>query len=139
MANVYDTANQLERELRETEQYQALAQAYEEIRADEDASGVLAEFQALQQALYQKQQAGEEISEEEALQAQNVSGKMTENELTMELMEKERSLNQVLNDINGIIMKPVQDIYQGLFIFSKLISNKENFQILMGNKHFGWL
>ncbi|HLR88686.1 MAG TPA: YlbF family regulator [Atopostipes sp.] len=113
MANVYDTANQLERELRETEQYQALAQAYEEIRADEDASGVLSEFQALQQALYQKQQAGEEISEEEALQAQNVSGKMTENELTMELMEKERALNQVLNDINGIIMKPVQDIYQG--------------------------
>ena len=31
----------------------------------------------------------------------------------MELMNKERALNQVLNDINGIIMKPVQDIYQG--------------------------
>lgn len=113
MANIYDTANQLERELRETEQYQALAQAYDEIKADEDANGVLIEFQSLQQALYQKQQTGEEISEEEALQAQNVSGKMTENKLTMELMEKERALNQVLNDINSIIMKPVQDIYQG--------------------------
>jgi len=113
MANIYDTANQLERELREAEQYKALAKAYEEIRADEAANEVLTEFQALQQTLYQKQQAGEEISEEEALQAQNVSGKMTENELTMELMDKERALNQVLNDINGIIMKPVQDIYQG--------------------------
>jgi|SRR5690625_2416512 len=113
MANVYDTANQLERELRETDQYKALVHAYEEIRADEDANEVLTEFQQLQQTLYQKQQAGEEISEEEALQAQNVSGKMTENELTMELMEKERALNQVLNDINGIIMKPVQEIYQG--------------------------
>lgn len=113
MANVYDTANQLERELRETDQYKALVQAYNDIRADEDASEVLTEFQQLQQTLYQKQQAGEEISEEEALQAQNVSGKMTENELTMELMEKERALNQVLNDINGIIMKPVQEIYQG--------------------------
>ena len=113
MANIYDTANQLEGELREAEQYKALAKAYEEIRADEAASEVLTEFQALQQTLYEKQQAGEEISEEEALQAHNVSGKMTENELTMELMEKERALNQVLNDINGIIMKPVQDIYQG--------------------------
>ena len=113
MANLYDTANQLERELREAEQYQALAKAYEEIKADEAANEVLTEFQALQQTLYQKQQAGEEISEEEALQAQNISGKMTENELTMELMNKERALNQVLNDINGIIMKPVQDIYQG--------------------------
>ena len=113
MANIYDTANQLERELREAEQYKELAQAYEKIRADEAANEVLTEFKALQQTLYQKQQAGEEISEEEALQAQNISGKMTENELTMELMNKERALNQVLNDINGIIMKPVQDIYQG--------------------------
>ena len=53
MANIYDTANQLERELREAEQYKELAQAYEKIRADEAANEVLTEFQALQQTLYQ--------------------------------------------------------------------------------------
>lgn len=110
--NIYDTANQLERDLRETDQYKALLEAYEAIKADEDANAVLGEFQALQQALYQKQQTGVEITEEEALEAQNVSGKMSENELTMELMNKERDLNELLNEINGIMMKPVQDIYQ---------------------------
>lgn len=113
IVNIYDTANQLERELRETDQYEALVEAHEAIKADEDANAVLGEFQALQQALYQKQQTGVEITEEEALQAQNVSGKMSENELTMELMNKERALNELLNEINGIIMKPVQDVYQG--------------------------
>lgn len=112
MANIYDTANQLERELRETTQYKALQEAYENIKADEDANAVLEEFQLLQRALFEKQQSGQEITDEEAMQAQNVSGKMSENELTMSLMDKERDLNQLLNDVNGIIMKPVQEIYQ---------------------------
>lgn len=112
MANIYDTANQLERELRETTQFKELQEAYENIKADEDANSVLEEFQDLQRVLYQKQQAGEQISEEEATEAQTVSGKMTENELTMELMNKEQELNQMLNDVNGIIMKPVQEIYE---------------------------
>ena len=84
--NIYDTANQLERDIRETDQYKALVEAYEAIQADEDANAVLGEFQELQQELFQKQQTGVEITEEDSLQAQNVSGKMSENELTMELM-----------------------------------------------------
>src|SRR5699024_8107483 len=106
MSNIYDKANQLERELREAEQYKELAKAYEKIRTNEEANEDITAYQT-------QQKTGEEISEEEVLQAQNISGKMTENELTIELMNKERALNQVLNDINGIIMKPVQDIYQG--------------------------
>lgn len=111
MVNIYDTAYQLERELRETSQYIDLKEAFENIKNDEEANIILEEFQALQQVLFQKQQTGQEITEEEALQAQTVSAKMSENELTLELMEKERTLNEMLNEINGIIMKPVQDIY----------------------------
>ena len=55
---------------------------------------------------------GQEVSEEEIENAQEISKKMTENELTAGLMEKERQLNQVITDINGIIMKPIQEIYQ---------------------------
>ena len=34
MSNIYDTANQIERELRELDEFKAL-QAYEEVKADE--------------------------------------------------------------------------------------------------------
>ena len=54
----------------------------------------------------------QKLSEEEIENAQEISKKMTENELTAGLMEKERQLNQVITDINGIIMKPIQEIYQ---------------------------
>ena len=88
--NIYDTVNQLERELRETVQYIELVEAHKAIKADEEAASILAEFQGLQQALFQKQQMGEEISETEALQGKNVSGKMTDNQLTTIVMDKER-------------------------------------------------
>lgn len=112
MVNIYDTANQLASDLRETDQYLALKEAHEKVTNDEDAQTVLTEFQDLQQALYQKQQAGEEIGEEEANEAQVLSIKMSANELTMELMEKEQELNALLSEINGIMMKPIQEIYE---------------------------
>ncbi len=112
MANIYDTVNQVERELRETEQYVGLQEAIDSVKADEEANGILGEFQEVQQLVYQKQQMGQQISEEEAEQAQAVSQKMQENELTMGLMEKEQELNQVLTDVNQIIMKPIQELYQ---------------------------
>lgn len=112
MVNIYDTANQLEKDLRELSQYKELKEAHENVKNDEDANDILKEFQNLQQSLYQKQQTGEEVSEEEANNAQALSIKMTANELTMELMEKEQALNALLSEINGIIMKPVQEIYE---------------------------
>lgn len=111
MSNIYDTANAIERDLRKAEQYTDLKEAYKTIQEDEEANAILTEFQTLQQTLFQKQQTGQEISEEEAVNAQAVSAKMSENELTQDLMEKERTLNQLLQDINEIIMKPVQEIY----------------------------
>ena len=112
MVNIYDTANQLERELRETTQYNELKEAHEKVLADEDAASILNEFQLLQQKLHQKQHSGEEITEEEAQEAQVLPIKMNANELTKNLMTKEQELNTLLTEINSIIMKPVQEIYE---------------------------
>ncbi len=110
--NIYDTANQIERELREVSQYTALKEAYAEVAADEEANKIMKGFQEMQQTIYTKQQMGQEVTEEEVAEAQAISQQMTENELTAGLMDKERALNQVITDINSIIMKPIQDIYQ---------------------------
>lgn len=112
MTNIYDTANQLESDLRKLSQYVDLKEAHESVKNDEEANAILTEFQDLQQSLYEKQHAGEQIGEEEANDAQVLSIKMSANELTMDLMEKEQTLNALLSEINGIIMKPVQEIYE---------------------------
>lgn len=111
MVNIYDTANQLEKELRETSQYKELEEAHANVLADEEAAKIYNEFQSFQQKVHQKQQAGEEITEEETQEAQVLPIKMNSNELTKELMDKAQELNALLTEINGIIMKPVQEIY----------------------------
>lgn len=110
--NIYDTANQLESELRQTDQYLKLKETFEEIHKDEEASELFNNFRQIQQTLQQKQMAGQEISEEEAQQAQEISGKISENETIAGLLEAEKAVGQMIDDINQVVLKPIQELYQ---------------------------
>lgn len=112
MADIKDTATQVQEELRNTDEYAGLKEAFATVKANEEANEILQEFQSMQSLVYQKQQSGQQVTEEEAAQAQEISQKMTENEITSDLMDKERELNEMLNEVNSIIMKPIQEIYQ---------------------------
>lgn len=110
--NIYDTANQLERELRENESYNQLKTALADIQSDSEANEVFSALQQVQMNLQQKQQSGQEITEEDVQEAQDISVKAGENEKVKSLMQAEQSLSALIEDLNGIIMKPVQDLYQ---------------------------
>ncbi|MGX7348602.1 YlbF family regulator [Aerococcus vaginalis] len=111
MANIYDTINDLERQVRELDEYAALKAAMEDVKADEEASNIYNKFRELQQGLQLKLQMGQEPSEEEMTEAQNLQKEMSDNALIAALMEKEQQLNRVLNDVNNAVTKPIQEIY----------------------------
>lgn len=108
MANIYDTANQLERELRESEQFQDLKASFDRLKENQEAYSLFKEFQGLQQ----KMMAGQEMTEEEAQQAQELSQKIQQDPIVSELMQKEQAFSLVANDLNRIIMGPVRDLYE---------------------------
>ncbi|MFC6464756.1 YlbF family regulator [Marinilactibacillus sp. GCM10026970] len=110
--NIYDTANQLEREIRETEQFVTLQESFKAVQNDEEASAIFNEFRNVQQVLQQKQMTGQEITEEEAQQAQEISGKIGENEIISGLLEAEKQVGQMIDDINQVVLKPVRELYQ---------------------------
>lgn len=110
--NIYDTANQLESELRQTDQYLKLKETFEKIHKDEKASELFTNFRQIQQTLQQKQMTGQEISEEEAQQAQEISGEISENETIAGLLEAEKAVGQMIDDINQVVLKPIQELYQ---------------------------
>ncbi len=112
MANIYDTANQLERELRESEQFQDLKGSFDRLKASEEAYALFKEFQELQQSLQQKMMVGEEMTEEEAQKAQELSQKIQQDGIVSDLMQKEQAFSLVANDLNRIIMGPVRDLYE---------------------------
>lgn len=110
--NIYDAANQLERDLRKTDQYKKLEEAFETLQKDDEAKALFDQFRLTQQTLQQKQMTGQEIGENEAKQAQELSQKVGNNDVLSELIQAEQELGQMIEEINQIALKPIQELYQ---------------------------
>ncbi len=111
MANMYDAAYDLEKEIRNSEDFKQLKEVYDKINSDEVTKRMFDNFRNIQLTLQEKQMRGEEITEEEVAQAQQTVQLVQQHEEINKLMEAEQRVSMLLNDINKIIMKPLEDLY----------------------------
>ncbi|WP_110113826.1 YlbF family regulator [Bacillus sp. CGMCC 1.16541] len=109
--NVYDVAYNLEKAVRESDDYKSLKSLYEALNADPQAKQLFDRFRTLQMELQQKQMMGQEISEEEVQQAQQTVAIVQQNEKIAKLMEAEQRMSMLIGELNKIIMKPLEEIY----------------------------
>lgn len=109
--NLYDHANQLEQALRESDEYQAIQNAYAKVKENQKSKDLFDEFRETQLSFQQKQMQGEEIGEEELQKAQEQAQKIENDSNISELMAAEQNMSQVFQEINQIIVKPLDEIY----------------------------
>ncbi|MFK4998234.1 YlbF family regulator [Bacillus sp. N9] len=109
--NVHDYAYELEKALRNSEEYVSLKQMYDAVENDQEAKAMFGEFRQIQMQLQQKQMAGEDISEDEVKQAQLVANRVQANELVTKLMNAEQRMSMAIGELNKIIMKPLEELY----------------------------
>ena len=107
MSNLYDTANQLERELRQSEEFAAVKSAFEAVQQSEEAKALFEEFRDMNAKFLQKQVNGEELT-----YANDLYQKAISNEAIKTLMQAEQRLNTVMQDINRILTTSLQELYQ---------------------------
>lgn len=112
MSNIYDTANQLDREIREMDAFKALSTSFANLKADESAYAIFKEFQEFQMGIQQKMSAGEEMTDADAEQAQALAEKIQKEPLIADLMQTEQAFSLVINDLNRIIMTPLRELYE---------------------------
>lgn len=112
MANIYDTANQLEKEIRTSTEYKNVETALIAVNADIEAKKTYDEFVALQQQLQEKMSNGEQMTADDQGKIQEFQVKLQENPLLTSLMTSEQTLQVLINDIQQIVLKPLQDLYQ---------------------------
>ncbi len=105
--NIYDTMNQLERELRALPEYQAVVSALAAVKADETASALYAQFMDVQM----KMQTGQALSEDEQKVAQELFASLQDNSVMAELLTKEQALQTITSDLQDIVFKPLQELY----------------------------
>ncbi|WP_077324970.1 YlbF family regulator [Virgibacillus siamensis] len=111
MANIYDSAYDLEKAIRGSEEFQNLKSAYDAVMADESAKQMFDNFRNTQMELQEKQMQGQEITEKEVEKARQVVELVQQHEDISKLMEEEQRLNVVINDVSRIITKPLEELY----------------------------
>ncbi|MBF0754543.1 YlbF family regulator [Jeotgalicoccus nanhaiensis] len=112
MANVYDQANALESALRESEEFQQMKELYSKVNEDAESKKLFDDFRDIQMTLQQKQMQGEELLEEEIQKAQNSAQEIENDENIKGLMEAEQKMSQLIQDLNRVIMKPIEELYE---------------------------
>ncbi|WP_339228861.1 YlbF family regulator [Oceanobacillus sp. FSL K6-2867] len=111
MPNIYDSAYELEKAIRESEEFKNLKSSYETVMNNPSAKQMFDDFRDTQLNLQEKQMQGMEITEEEVEKARAVVEAVQEHPDISKLMEEEQRLNLVINDISRIITKPLEELY----------------------------
>ncbi|MER2263398.1 MAG: YlbF family regulator [Psychrobacillus sp.] len=114
MINIYDDINKLEASLRQTDEFANVKAAIESVKADPEALALFQSFRKIQLSLQEKQMKGEEISGEEIEYAQKTAQLAQTNEKIFHMLQAEMSLSQMIEEINRVLLKPVQDLYEGI-------------------------
>lgn len=112
MNNIYDTANQLEREFRQLPAYAKLKESLEAIMSDEESAALYKEFREKAQQFQELMMSGQALTEEQQTDFESVSERVGQNEAIQNLINNEHQVNQVLMDINNILTRPLNEIYQ---------------------------
>lgn len=114
MINIYDDLNKLESTFRQTEQFNTLKTAIEEVKKDEAAVALFAKFRELQMTLQEKQMKGEEIGEDELQYAQKTAQLAQQNQVISKMLMAEMALSELVQEINRVLTKPIQAMYDGI-------------------------
>ncbi|MGC7929253.1 YlbF family regulator [Lysinibacillus sp. VIII_CA] len=114
MVNIYNDINALEATFRKTPEFEALQAAIEVVKSDEEALNVFKNFRKIQIELQKKQLAGEELLEDELVYAQKASQLVQQNEKISAMLEAEMKLSKVIEEVNRILIKPIQGLYEDI-------------------------
>ena len=112
--NIYDDLNRLEATFRKTTEFSEVQKAVEVVKADEDALALFKNFRKIQLDLQEKQMAGEEVEADELEYAQKTAQLAQSNEKIMAMLEAEMKLSGLIEEVNRVLMKPVQEIYESI-------------------------
>jgi cell fate (sporulation/competence/biofilm development) regulator YlbF (YheA/YmcA/DUF963 family) len=109
--NLYDSAYELEKVIRNSSEYTELKRLYDAVNNDPSAKTMFENFRNIQMQLQEKQMTGQQITQEEVEQAQKTVALVQQHELISKLMEAEQRMSMVIGELNQIIMKPLEELY----------------------------
>ena len=108
--NVYDTANRLASEIRESEEYKEYKALKNLLMNNEETKKKLEEFEKLRYEVQLMQYTGEEKDEEKNKKLQEMYGMLVQDKQIKEYFDLEVKFNVMVADVNKIIAEAIKDV-----------------------------
>lgn len=111
MTNIYDKASELEKALREDENFKSLEKAFKDLEEKEESKKIYDNFLKKQQEYMALLQSGEKPSDEEIKNLQELQKQVFEDKIVSNLIQIQQRVQVTLEDINKIIFKPIEELF----------------------------
>lgn len=108
--NVYDTANKLASEIRNSQEYLDYKNIKEELNQNPEIKKKLEEFEKARYEVQLESIKGEEQEKAKLEETQKIYIELVQNDLAKRYFETELKFNVLLADVNKIIAESVQDV-----------------------------
>lgn len=110
---VYDKVYELQKAIKESEEYRTYKEVLDQVNTDPKAKQMLNDFRNRQLDLQTRQVQGESVSEEEMEQLNKLYETVNLNDDIRKLLDAERAIAVVIEDINRIITEPLKEAMEG--------------------------
>lgn len=107
---VYDTANRLAQEIKETQEYKAYKKLKDEIHNDNSRKQKIEEFEKLRYEVQLMAYTGEEKNEEKTKKLEEMYATLVADQDIKEYFDLEVKFNIMIADVNKIIAEAIKDV-----------------------------
>lgn len=111
MTNIYDKANELERALRQNENFKAVESSFKKLEQNPESKKLYKEFVTKQAEFMQLFQSGKQPEENAMKEMNELQEKLMADENVSSLLQGQQRLQVTLEDINKIIYKPLEELF----------------------------
>lgn len=108
--NVYDTANRLAYEIKESEEYKTYKRIKDIVMSDPEKKKKISEFEQLRYEVQLNQYTGEQKDEEKAQKLAKMYEELIADNQIKEFFDLEVKFNVMITDINKIIAEAIRDV-----------------------------
>jgi cell fate (sporulation/competence/biofilm development) regulator YlbF (YheA/YmcA/DUF963 family) len=107
--NVYDEAHNLERAIKESEEFKQFRDLKKKVAENEAVKKMVDDFQAQQMELQKKQMLGEEIGEDIMANVQELHGIITQDPLALEYLQANLRFSMMMQDVFKIVGEAMEE------------------------------
>lgn len=108
--NVYDTANRLAKEIKESEEYTGYKKLKDILMGNSETKKKIEDFEKLRYELQLMQYTGEEKDEEKSKKLQEMYTMLVQDHQIKEYFDLEVKFNVMIADVNKIIAEAIRDV-----------------------------